>query len=258
MLLLKPVGMLLSRVLGCQFSHLLGCCPLFKELGFLTGSVTFVWSAHHAWGFLFFSLLVRQIFVGTQGCTCRSKRSVSSRGSRCGGVLALGPVLALSGRPAAGPQVSGSPHCQTHVLLPAARAGGGGSVHPLPLGKEAPLQTLALRREPGSSPDARGPVRPPSLVGTRVLACPAALRSRRPPATSAFVHDGKFLLLSYRRITFVEEMHDFNLKRFVYCVWAGLRAHAGSASMARVLGTIPPEPGHCVPGTHHRGMNTLG
>lgn len=52
-------------------------------------------------------------------------------------------------------------------------------------------------------------------------------------------------------------MHDFNLKRLVYCVWAGLRAHAGSASMARVLGTIPPEPGHCVPGTHHRGMNTL-
>lgn len=115
--------------------------------------------------------------------------------------------------PGCRPQVSGSLHCQTHILLPAARAGGGASVHPLPLGKEAPLQTLALRREPGSSPDARGPVRPPSLVGTRVLACPAALRSRRPPATSAFVHDGKFLLLSYRRITFVEEMHDFNLKR---------------------------------------------
>lgn len=160
---------------------MLGCCPLFKALGFLTGSVTFVWSAHHTWGFLFFSLLVRQIFVGTQGYTCRSKCSVSSRGSRCGGVLTLGPALVLSGRPAAGPQVSGSLHCQTHILLPTARAGGGGSVHPLSLGKEAPLQTLALRREPGSSPDARGPVRPPVTGGDQ---SPGLSRcSPQPPAT---------------------------------------------------------------------------
>lgn len=83
--------------------------------------------------------------------------------------------------PSCRPQVSGSLHCQTHILLPAARAGGGGSVHPLSLGKEAPLQTLALRREPGSSPDARGPVRPPVTGGDQ---SPGLSRcSPQPPAT---------------------------------------------------------------------------